>query len=108
MHVVRERLRLKWLAAGAALLCAWIAGTASGQPAGTYDQKSRTFHTPDQFAALTRGAVSIYRSVDPDTELTVRRLPVHLPITEFTVFTSNLRDGHTSWLWTSSPSTSSR
>jgi hypothetical protein len=93
-----ETRRLKSLAAGAALLCAWIAGTASGQPAGTYDQKSRTFHTADQFAALTRGAVSIYRGVDPDTELTVRRLPVHLPITEFTV--TALRSRAVLWIGT--------
>src|SRR4029078_10535454 len=66
--------------------------------AGTYDQKSRTFHTPDQFAALTRGAVSIYRSVDPDTEITVRRLPVHLPNTEFTV--TALRSRAVLWIGT--------
>lgn len=67
-----------------------IALLSAGSPAqdriaGTYLQKSRTFHSLAEFQRLTGGAVKIQRAVDPAEELRVRRLPIHLPVNDFTV-----------------------
>jgi hypothetical protein len=67
-----------------AMLCAWLAGAAE-QPARTYLQKTRTFHTAEQFATATGGRVRIERSLDPQLDAGLRRMPIRLPIAEFTV-----------------------
>lgn len=58
---------------------------AQGQPAGTYLQKARTFHDSAGFARATGGNVHIIRDNNSQLELNIRRLPVHLPFSQFTV-----------------------
>jgi hypothetical protein len=55
------------------------------QSSGAYLQKSRTFHSSADFAEMTGGAVRMQKSADPSDELRVKRLPVHLPVNDFTV-----------------------
>jgi hypothetical protein len=66
-----------------AMLCGWLA-SAADQP-HTYLQKTRTFHSAEQFAAATGGRVRIERSLDPQLDAGLRRMPIRLPIAEFTV-----------------------
>ena len=66
-----------------AMLCAWLASAAEQPP--TYLQKTRTFHTAEQFAATTGGRVRIERSLDPQLDARPRRMPIRLPIAEFPV-----------------------
>ncbi len=52
---------------------------------GTFLQKSRTFPSSAESAQTARGGVRIQKGVKSADELRVRRLPVHLPVNEFTV-----------------------
>jgi hypothetical protein len=61
------------------------ASALQGQPAGSYLQKTRTFHTPEHFRTATGGRVRIQRTVDARVEAGLRRLPIRLPVQEFTV-----------------------
>lgn len=60
--------------------------TAPSMPAtsSTYRQKSRTFHTADEFKRLAPG-VRLHRTVDPSAEVTLRRAISSFPISQFTV-----------------------
>ena len=58
----------------------------------TFLQKSRTFHSVAEFERLSGGAVQIQRAVDPSEELRLRRLPVHLPVNDFTVIATESPD----------------
>ena len=55
------------------------------QPPNTYGQKTRTFHSADDFARRAGGRVRIQRELDPQLDGSLRRLSVRLPVTEFTV-----------------------
>jgi len=55
------------------------------QPPGTFLQKSRTIHSSAEFAQITHGAVKMQKGAKPADELRIRRLPVHLPVNDFTV-----------------------
>jgi hypothetical protein len=68
-----------------AMLCAWLASAAAEQPAQTYLQKTRTFHTAEQFATVTGGRVRIERTLDPQLDAGLQRMPIRLPVAEFTV-----------------------
>src|SRR3954454_753536 len=61
------------------------AGALQQAPSGAYLQKSRTFHSPADFARLTNGALKLQKTAKPADELRMRRLPVHLPVNDFTV-----------------------
>jgi hypothetical protein len=65
----------------------WIGtvSTSLAQPAQTYLQKTRAFHTSDQFQAITGGKVHLQRRVDARVEAGLRRLPIVLPVPAFTV-----------------------
>jgi hypothetical protein len=69
------------------MACLSLAGSPSidAQPATTYLQKTRTFHSADEFARTTGGRVEIRRSVDPQREAALRALAVRLPVNRFTV-----------------------
>jgi hypothetical protein len=54
------------------------------QPA-TYQQKSRTFHTADEFTKLTGGKVRIQHELDPEQAAKLRTTSTQLPVTSFTV-----------------------
>jgi hypothetical protein len=62
------------------------APTAPTAPA-TYRQKSRTFHTADEFKRLAP-RVSLHRTVDPSIEMTLRRVIPSFPIAQFTLITA--------------------
>ena len=69
------------------ILVLWMcaASTSHGQPPRGYLQKTRTFHTSAQFQSITSGRVHLQRTVDAGVEAEVRRLPIRLPVQEFTV-----------------------
>lgn len=72
----------------AIILCIALLSAASPvpqQPSGTFLQKTRTFQSPAEFAGLTHGTVQLHKSANPADELRLRRLPVHLPVNDFTV-----------------------
>ena len=55
------------------------------QPGPIYRQKTRTFHTADEFARLTGGKVTILRGADPQREIALRRVAGTLPTSDVTV-----------------------
>src|SRR5258705_13482161 len=67
------------------VVCQWTAIAVHSQPSTAFRQKTRTFHSADNFARTTGGRVRIQRQLDPQQEAALRRLPVHLPLTDFTV-----------------------
>jgi len=72
----------------AIVVCTILLSAASSFPqqaANTFAQKSRTFHSSAEFAEKTHGAVKLQKGVKPADELRVRRVPVHLPVNDFTV-----------------------
>jgi hypothetical protein len=71
------------MVAGTTLLSA--APLRQAAPSPGYLQKSRTFLSVAEFARTTSGRVQMRTSVDPADELRIRRLPLHLPVNEFTV-----------------------
>jgi hypothetical protein len=78
----------RWQAAFAVVACTTLLSAAPFRQAASstrYLQKSRTFHSAAEFARTTSGRVQMRTSVDPADELRIRRLPVHLPVNEFTV-----------------------
>ena len=64
------------------------------EPPASRLQKTRTFHTADEFARMTRGSVRIVRDVAADA---VKDLPGDAPITPFTVAAAS---GSTVWVGT--------
>jgi hypothetical protein len=78
----------RWQAAFALVACTTLLSAAPLRQAASstrYLQKSRTFHSTAEFARTTGGRVQMRTAVDPADELRIRRLPVHLPVNEFTV-----------------------
>jgi len=69
----------------AGLLVSWSLLSAQDRTPATYLQKSRTFHTRSDFQQRTGGKVRIQQQNSPQEEIRIRRLPVHLPFSEFTV-----------------------
>ena len=75
----------------AIVICTTLLSAASAlqqQPPATFLQKSRTFLSASEFAQKPRGAVRLQKSVKSADELRIRRLPVHLPVNDFTVIAS--------------------
>jgi PTS system cellobiose-specific IIC component len=86
--VIRTRSALLLLL----LLCGLVAATQERTAANTaqneppaYRQKSRTFHTADEFSKETQGRVTLQRSVDPQRRGEILERVRRLPLTEFTV-----------------------
>lgn len=90
------RIGLPWILA----VCGIAAGAVRVQPLqpAVYRQKTRTFHTPAEFAQRTRGAVRIERRLDPRQLVGVRDASVALPVGDVTVIAS---DGSATWIGTS-------
>jgi hypothetical protein len=82
----------------AVVLWAMAAGPGRGQTPHTYLQKTRTFHTAEQFAEITGGRVSIGRSLDPRSTASLRRVSIRLPVTDITV--SAAESAAVTWLGT--------
>jgi hypothetical protein len=72
----------------ALVICTFLlSGTSplQQQSPATFLQKSRTFQSAAEFAQTTHGAVKLQKNVKPADDLRIRRLPVHLPVNDFTV-----------------------
>jgi len=83
---LRQSIRRPWLLiASSGLLVSWSVLNAQDQTPATYLQKSRTFHTRADFQQLTGARVRIQQQNSAQEEMRIRRLPVHLPFSEFTV-----------------------
>jgi hypothetical protein len=72
------------------VLCAGsvLAASVRAQPPETYGQKTRTFHSSEEFMQLTDGRVRVQRTFDPAERLALLQLPMHLPNTDVTVIQS--------------------
>ena len=58
---------------------------ATQEPWATYPQKTRSFHSADEFGRLTQGRVRVERDVDQSTLAAIRAAGVSLPVAEVTV-----------------------
>src|SRR5688500_12449357 len=65
--------------------CAALLASAQAPSPSTYRQKTRTFHTPDEFSRLSGGNVTIHRGRDAGREEALRRNLTPLPSGEITV-----------------------
>jgi hypothetical protein len=75
---MRAAWLLLWLSAA---LPIWI----HAQTDGTYRQKTRTFHTAEEFARITAGKVPLKRSLDGRHQATIReRAPLPVDVSNFT------------------------
>ncbi|HEV8607117.1 MAG TPA: hypothetical protein VGQ99_17385 [Tepidisphaeraceae bacterium] len=66
-------------------LCALLTARAGAQPANTYPQKLRTFHTAQEFDRITAGKIQIQRRLDPKLQIALREAIMNWPSTQFTV-----------------------
>ena len=84
---------------GALLVYGLPLAGAGAQPAGTYLQKTRTFHTPEAFEQQTGGKVPIERRLDPEQHADLlRRLRTPLPSLDITVIRAQSPD--VTWIGT--------
>jgi hypothetical protein len=84
----RRRGRMWFVALVVVTASGWATATASGQPAYGYLQKTRTFHTAAEFAAMTSGRVRLQRGLEPDAAARLRRSAIRLPVREYTIAAS--------------------
>lgn len=75
--------------------CAALSLTAQESDPGTYRQKTRSFHTAEEFARVTAGRVEIVRRVDPAQEAALHKAYVQLPNAQVTV----VKAAPTSAIW---------
>jgi hypothetical protein len=73
----------------ASWVCLCVALTVSvsvqAQPANTYGQKTRTFHSAQEFDRMTGGRVAIQRRLDAQQHVALRQAVTAWPTTQFTV-----------------------
>ncbi len=74
-----------------------VLSAQSPQPQ-TYPQKTRTFHSADDFARMSGGKVRIERQLDPQREMALRRTLTPLPTSELTVI--NVQTPSVTWVGT--------
>ena len=65
--------------------CAAVSLAAQPRPAGTYLQKTRSFHTASEFSRLTAGRVAVRRQLDPRLQQDMLQTGIALPSVRFTV-----------------------
>jgi hypothetical protein len=70
-----------------------LAAAAQPEPPGRYRQKTRTFHTAEEFARVTAGKVEIDRRVDTAQEAALHRAFVQLPNNQVTVIKASPASG---------------
>jgi hypothetical protein len=84
------------------LLCLMCCN-ATAQPSISYSygEKTRTFHTREEFARLTKGSVKLYREASPQNKkaLSEMRLRHLLPLNEATVIAGDLTSLKTELIW---------
>jgi hypothetical protein len=73
--------------------CTLLVTPAQDHAPGSYRQKVRTFHTPEEFARLTGGRTAIDRAVDPAIEAAIHKRFVQLPHTQVTVIKASPASG---------------
>jgi hypothetical protein len=59
--------------------------SAQQQTAESYKQKTRTFHSAEEFARLTAGKVQLQRQLDAQQHAALRQTAVRWPSIDFTV-----------------------
>jgi len=87
-----------WCLTIVATLCLCVTAAPAQPPADQSRVKTRTFHTPSEFATLTRGRVRLQRTLNRSAAAALRRLPIRLPLAEFTVIATN--PDRTTWVAT--------
>jgi hypothetical protein len=90
---LRNRLIVSWICSVVVLA---VSAQAPRQQA--YAQKTRTFHSAEDFARLSGGKVRIERQLDPQREMALRRTLTPLPTTELTVI--NVQTPSVTWVGT--------
>lgn len=70
---------------GSICLIAALTVSGQGQQANTYRQKTRTFHTAEEFARTSSGRINIQRQLDPRQHVALRQAVLRWPTTQFTV-----------------------
>ena len=76
-----------------------LARTQPSAVPGEYRQPVRTFHTASEFARMAAGRVRIHRSLDHRSEAALRRLPIRLPVADFTA----TAQGSPETIWVATP-----
>jgi hypothetical protein len=71
---------------------------AQAPEAQTYPQKTRTFHSADEFARVSGAKVRIERRLDPQQHAALRQALTQVPATEFTVI--NVQSPSVTWIGT--------
>jgi hypothetical protein len=79
----RHVATLPWAVIATLSLSLWMP-PASGQTPVGYLQKSRTFHTPAEFASMTGGRVRMVRGIDESAASGLRSSGVRLPFRDYT------------------------
>ena len=82
------------------LACSWLvmAAPAQAPSPSTYAQKTRSFHSAEEFARMTGGKVRIERQLDPRQHAAVRQTDIQLPSTQLTVI--NVQSPAVTWIGT--------
>ena len=80
-------------------LCMLVTAAFAAQSGDADLQKTRTFRTAAEFARATHGRVRIERRVNRDTEAALRRLPLRLPVENFTATAVTSADA----IWVATP-----
>ena len=83
----RSRVRMVFLAL-VVTLSGWAVSAEPAQPAHSYLQKTRTFHTAAEFAAMTKGHVRLERRVEAGAAARLRQSAIRLPVREYTIAAS--------------------
>ena len=79
-HALAWRYLVAWTICSTVLIV-----SAQSPQAPTYPQKTRTFHSAEEFARATGGKVRIERTLDPQQQAALRQALTQVPSTEFTV-----------------------
>jgi len=87
------RMPTGWLLPWLFALPVWI----QGQPESTYLQKTRLFHTAEEFTRVTGGKAALQRNLDPRQE-TMLRQSAPLPVASLTVLA--VESPSTTWIGT--------
>ena len=85
---------LAWLACSVAVMAA----SAQPSPSPTYPQKTRTFHSAEEFGRTTSGKVRIERQLDPKLRASLRDVVLPVPSTQVTVI--SVQSPSVTWIGT--------
>jgi len=83
-----------WTICSCAILAVW----AEAPQLRTYGQKTRTFHSSEEFARMSGGKVRIERQLDPQQHAALRQALTQVPTTQFTVI--SVQSPSVTWIGT--------